>query len=160
MSFFDEHVPGRHLVGFEHRLKSRDRIEEKIIHDIAKRGVSADRAFDALTDALRYTFQYPDGTYADGVRADVERMKAEGFAFTGVRNMWASAEFKGITSVWRTPESSGHAQLSEVQFHTTASFAARQETFAGYSRLRTLPADPAEVRELRAEQRLAAARVP
>ena len=33
--------PDRHLVGLEHRLKGRERIEEKVTHDEQKKGLSA-----------------------------------------------------------------------------------------------------------------------
>src|SRR5215469_16116812 len=74
MYFDDASGPDRYLVGLENRLKGRDRIEERISHDMRKRRVSADRAIAAQTDLIRYTFQYPDDTYADGVRTDIKRM--------------------------------------------------------------------------------------
>jgi hypothetical protein len=162
MSFLDAHAPGRQLVGFEHRLKARDRIEERVIHDMRKRDVSAERAFSALTDTLRYTFQYPDDSYADGIAADVARMKAEGFELAGLRNMWAepSPGCKGINSVWRAADAAGGQQLFEVQFHTEASYTARQETYPTYSRLRTLKCGDAKIRELRAYQCFVTAKVP
>ena len=130
----------RQLAGQEHRLKDRDWISEKVGHDMRKRGVSAERAFAALKDLIRYTFQYPDDTYADGVRIDIERMRADGFGLAGFRNMWSSADCKGIVSVWRVPSED---QVAEVQFHTAASFAARETTFEAYARLRTLECDGA-----------------
>jgi hypothetical protein len=162
MSFLDAHVPGRQLVGFEHRLKSRERIEAKVIHGMRKRAVSAERAFSALTDTLRYTFQYPDDNYADGIAADVRRLKAEGFELAGLRNMWdePSPGCKGINSVWRAADTAGGRQLFEVQFHTEASYAARQETYPTYLRLRALECGNAETRELRALQRSVTAGVP
>jgi hypothetical protein len=51
-------------------------------------------------------------------------------------------------------------QLFEVQFHTQASFEAKQETHDAYERLRTLPEDSAEVRELRAYQREVNIKIP
>jgi hypothetical protein len=149
--------PNRHLVGLDHRLKGEARIEEKITHDMQKRGVSATEAFGAVKDAIRYTFQYPDERYTHGVHADVERLKRDGFELAGFRNSWANNEYKGINSRWRVPES---GQSFEVQFHTQASFEAKQETHAAYERLRTLPPDHQEVRELRAYQREVSAKIP
>jgi hypothetical protein len=162
MSFLDAHAPGRQLAGFEHRLKSRDRIEAKVTHGMRKRGVSAERAFSALTDTLRYTFQYADDNYADGIAADVRRLKAEGFELAGLRNMWAESNVgcRGINSVWRATDAAGGQQLFEVQFHTEASYAARQETYPTYLRLRGLECGGAEVRELRASECSVTAEVP
>jgi hypothetical protein len=50
--------------------------------------------------------------------------------------------------------------LFEVQFHTQASFDAKQETHGAYERLRKLPDDSGEVRELRAYQREVNAKIP
>jgi hypothetical protein len=149
--------PDRRLIGLEYRLKGADRIEEKVVHDMQKRGVTAEQAFATLKDAIRYTFQYSDDNYSDGVQADVERMKTEGFELVDCRNSWGNEEYKGINSRWRVAE---NGQMFEVQFHTEASFAAKQETHAAYERLRTLPEDHDDVRELRAYQREVSAKIP
>ena len=89
--------------------------------------------------------------------ADVDRIKAEGFELVEFRNSWGNEEYKGINSRWRLAENS---QLFEVQFHTHASFEAKQETHAAYERLRTLPEDHEEFFELRAFQREVTAKIP
>ena len=149
--------PTRHLAGFDRRLKGRDRIEEKVDHDMQKRGVTVDEAFTSVKDAIRYTFSYPDDRYARGVVADCGRLKGAGFELEDFRNSWTQEEYKGINSRWRVPE---NGQLFEVQFHTQASFEAKEETHAAYERLRTLPPDHGEVRELRAYQRDVTAKIP
>lgn len=149
--------PDRHLAGLEHRLKERYRIEEKVSHDIDKRGVTAADAFAAMKDAIRYTYCYPDDRYADGVGSDCARLKSAGFELVDSRNWWPHDEYKGLNSWWRVPE---NGQLFEVQFHTQASLDAKEETHAAYERLRTLPPDHAEVRDLRAYQREVTAKVP
>jgi hypothetical protein len=149
--------PERHLAGLEHRLKERYRIEEKVNHDIEKRGVSPADAFAAMKDAIRYTYCYPDDGYVDGVLADSDRLKGAGFEFVNSRNWWSHDEYKGLNSWWRVPETS---QIFEVQFHTQASLDAKEETHAAYERLRTLPPDHTEVRDLRAYQREVTAKLP
>jgi hypothetical protein len=147
----------RHLAGLEHRLKGRDRIEEKVSHDMSKRGVTADEAFGAVKDAIRYTFCYPEERYAAGALADCERLRDAGFELSELRNSWAHEEYKGINSRWRVPE---NGQLFEVQFHTQASLEAKEETHGAYEKLRTLPSDHEQVRDLRAYQRVVTAKVP
>jgi hypothetical protein len=44
--------PDRRLVGLEHRLKERYRIDEKVAHDVRKKGLSADQAFADMKDAI------------------------------------------------------------------------------------------------------------
>jgi hypothetical protein len=149
--------PDRTLIGFEHRLKGKDRLTEKVTQAMQKRGRTAEEAFSIVKDAIRYTFEYPADKYADGVRADVDRIKAEGFELVELRNSWGNEEYKGINSRWRLVEDN---QLFEVQFHTRASFEGKQETHGAYERLRTLPEDDAEVFTLRAYQREVTAEIP
>jgi hypothetical protein len=149
--------PDRHLAGLENRLKGLDRIEEKVSHDMQKRGVTADEAFRAVKDAIRYTFCYPEDRYAAGVVADCTRLRNAGFELSDLRNSWAQEEYKGINSRWRIP---GTGQLFEVQFHTQASLEAKEETHGAYERLRTLPPDHAEVRDLHMYQRVVTGKVP
>ncbi len=149
--------PGRRLAGLEFRLKGKDRIEEKVSKAMAERGRTADQAFAEIKDAIRYTFQYPDDKYSQGVRADIERLKQAGFELAEFRNTWTDPEYKGINSRWRVPQ---NGQLFEVQFHTQASFEAKQVTHSAYERLRVLPEDHDEVYNLRAYQREVTAKIP
>jgi hypothetical protein len=149
--------PDRHLAGLENRLKGLDRIDEKVRHDMQKRGVTADEALRAVKDAIRYTFCYPEDRYSAGVVADCGRLRNAGFELCDLRNSWAQQEYKGINSRWRIP---GTGQLFEVQFHTQASLEAKEETHGAYERLRALPPDHAEVRDLQIYQRVVTAKVP
>jgi hypothetical protein len=142
--------PDRHLAGLENRLKGKDRLTEKITEAVEERGHTADEAFGHVKDAIRYTFCYPDDRYTDGVYADCERLKDAGFERYDLRNSWEQAEYKGINSRWQVSES---GQIFEVQFHTQASLDAKEETHWAYKRLRSLPEDEGEVRELHAYQR-------
>ena len=147
----------RHLVGLEHRLKGRDRIAEKVSTAMSERGRTAEHAFAEIKDAIRYTLQYPDDKYSQGVRTDIQRLKDAGFEPAEFRNTWTDPEYKGINSRWKIPE---NGQLFEVQLHTQASFEAKEETHTAYERLRTLPSDHEEVYELRAYQREVTAKIP
>lgn len=149
--------PGRTLVGLEFRLKGRERLSEKVAEAVEERGHSVAEAFGLVKDAIRYTFCYPEDRYSEGVLADCERIEAEGFGRVDRKNSWDEDEYKGINSRWRAPDG---GQLFEVQFHTRASFEAKQETHSAYERLRALPEDEAEVRQLRAYQREVTAKVP
>lgn len=149
--------PDRHLVGLEFRLKSEDRLTEKVAFDMQKKGSNATEAFANIKDAIRYTFQYPEATYARGVHADVERLKGEGFEQVDLRNSWSNQEYKGINTRWRIP---GSGQLFEVQFHTRNSFEAKQETHSAYEMLRDPATSKAEQRSLEAFQRAVSSRIP
>jgi hypothetical protein len=109
-----------------------------------------------VKDAIRYTFCYPDDRYTDSVYADCERIEDAGFELYDLRNLWEQAEYKGINSRWQV---SGNGQIFEVQFHTQASLDAKEETHWAYKRLRSLPEDEEEVRELNAYQRVVTSKV-
>jgi hypothetical protein len=148
--------PNRSLVGLEFRLKGRERLSEKVSFDMTKKGITPDEAFAGVKDAIRYTFQYTEHDYTSGVYSDCDRLAAEGFELVERRNSWVKEEYKGINSRWRSAEG---GQLFEVQFHTQASFEAKQETHWAYERLRSgIPA--AEQKRLDLFQRDVTARVP
>jgi hypothetical protein len=149
--------PDRALVGLENRLKVRERLSEKIESDMRKWGVTAAQAFSNIKDAIRYTLEYPADRYSDGVRMDCQRIEDAGFELAERRNSWDGDQYKGINSRWRVPE---NGQLFEVQFHTRASFEAKQQTHAAYERLRTLPEDHEDIHKLRDYQREITAKVP
>jgi len=149
--------PDRHLTGLDHRLKGKDRLAEKIESDVRKWGVTAEQAFANIKDAIRYTIEYPDDRYTDGVLMDCQRIEDAGFELAERRNSWDGDQYKGINSRWRVSEND---QLFEVQFHTRASFEAKQQTHAAYEQLRTLPEDHEDIHRLRDYQREITAKVP
>jgi hypothetical protein len=108
-------------------------------------------------DAIRHSFQYTDERYAEGVYVDCAQLEAAGFQRGDRQNTWEDDQYKGINSRWREPES---GLLFEVQFHTRASFEAKQETHRAYERIRDTSTPAAEVRQLRAYQREVSAKVP
>jgi hypothetical protein len=150
--------PRRQLVGLEYRCKGQDRIMEKVASALEEQpSLTPADALASVKDAIRYTFQYAEEDYADGVDADIGRLKAAGFELVELRNSWRFEEYKGINSRWRVPAG---GQLFEVQFHTAISFEAKQLTHEAYERIRS-PATPhSELRELRAFQRRVNAEVP
>ncbi len=149
--------PDRHLVGFEHRLKGRDRIKDKVCRGIKNFGRSPEQAVSHVPDAIRYTFQYQEARYTQGVLADIVRLKDQGFKLDKLRNSWSDDQYKGINSQWIEPDS---GQRFEVQFHTCISFEAKQLTHGAYERLRTQQADKFEQMVLEAFQKKVTADVP
>ena len=123
--------PDRHLVGFEHRLKGRDRIKEKIYDGIKLLKHSPEEAVSHVPDTIRYTFQYRESRYTQGVWTDIERLKGEGFELHKLKNYWSDDQYRGINSTWIEPDT---GQRFEVQFHTRISFEAKQLTHTAYER--------------------------
>jgi hypothetical protein len=149
--------PDRHLIGFEHRLKGRDRIKEKVSGTIRDFDRSPEEAVALVRDTIRYTFQYQETRYTQGVRADVERMQERGFELDKLKNSWSGEQYRGINSQWTDPAT---GQRFELQFHTRISFEAKQLTHSAYERLRTLETDKFEELVLEAFQRKVTMAVP
>jgi len=149
--------PDRRLVGFDHRLKRGDRIKEKVCDKIDEQGYSPVEALSRVSDAIRFTFQYREGRYTQGVWADIGRLRDQGFELHTLKNSWSEDQYKGINSQWIDPET---GQRFEVQFHTRISFEAKQLTHKAYERLRTHQADKFEELVLEAFQKKVTAEVP
>lgn len=149
--------PDRHLEGFDDRLKGRDRIKEKVCLAIKQSNRSPEDAVSLVQDAIRYTFQYRESSYTQSVRADIGRMKEQGFELYKLKNSWSDEQYKGINSQWIEPDT---GQRFEVQFHTRISFEAKQLTHSAYERLRSKQADKFEELVLEAFQEKVTAEVP
>ncbi len=149
--------PDRQLIGFQHRLKGRDRIKEKVHDKMEEFSYSAEKAVSVVSDTIRYTFEYRETRYTQGVWTDLERLKGEGFKLHTLKNSWCSDQYKGINSQWIEPDT---GQRFEVQFHTRISFEAKQLTHDAYERLRTQQADEFEKMVLKAFQRKVSAEIP
>ena len=157
MRAIESQDPDRHLIGFEHRLKGRDRIKDKVCRGIRNFGRTPEQAVSRVPDAIRYTFEYREARYTQGVWADIGRLKEEGFQLHSLWNAWSKDQYKGINSQWTDPES---GQRFEVQFHTRISFEAKQLTHPAYERLRTRQPDKFEQMVLEAFQKKVSADVP
>ncbi len=142
--------PERRLAGLKHMLKGEDRLKEKIADRLtAKPGRTVQDVIGAISDPVRFTFTYSPQRYAEGVLADVDRLKAERFELIKLKNLWTDEQYKGVNSQWRRPET---GLRIEVQFHTPESLEAKELTHGAYERIRS-SASPTERRELEAFQR-------
>jgi hypothetical protein len=143
--------PERHLAGLEHMVKGEDRLKEKIADELsAKSAKTAMEALNDVADPVRFTLSYPSERYAEGVVADVNLIKAEGFELIKLKNLWTDNQYKGINSQWRRPET---GLRFEMQFHTPESLEAKELTHEAYERIRGTDTSRAERPELRAFQR-------
>lgn len=142
--------PDGHLAGLEHMLKGEDRLKEKIADYLRAPGVTVKGAVDKVPDAVRFTLKYEPNRYAEGVLADVDRLKAEGFELLKLKNLWHADQYKGVNSQWRRPET---GQRFEMQFHTPQSLEAKELTHEAYERIRSKTGSAAEERELEDFQR-------
>jgi hypothetical protein len=157
MRALESQDPDRHLIGFDDRLKGRDRIKEKVYDTMEEIDSSVEEAISIVPDAIRYTLQYRDARYTQGVWADIARMKGQGFELLKIKNSWSGDQYKGINSQWIEVDS---GQRFEVQFHTRISYEAKQLTHDAYDRIRSHQADKFEQIVLEAFQKKVADDVP
>ncbi|HLK78649.1 MAG TPA: hypothetical protein VKU77_33990 [Streptosporangiaceae bacterium] len=157
MRAIESQDPDRCLVGFEDRLKGHDRIKEKVYDGIKFLKHAPEEAVSLVPDTIRYTLQYRDSRYTQGVWTDIERLRGEGFELHKLKNYWSDDQYRGINSTWIEPDT---GQRFEVQFHTRISFEAKQLTHTAYERVRSKQADSFEELVLDAFQKKVAADVP
>lgn len=88
--------PERWLVGFEFRCKGSERILEKVAVTFEEQpDLAPSDALASVKDAIRYTLQYTEEHYTEGVYTDIDRLRAEGSELIDLRNSWASEGYKG-----------------------------------------------------------------
>jgi hypothetical protein len=143
--------PQRYLAGLEHMLKGEDRLKEKTADVLlVEADLTTGQALAKIPDAVRFTLTYSQEYYAEGVIADVQRVKDEGFELVKLKNLWEKEQYKGINSQWRSPDT---GLRFEIQFHTPESLAAKELTHGAYERLRCSGISQAERAELEAYQK-------
>jgi hypothetical protein len=124
-------------------LKSPDRFKEKLAKMISlEPDVTSNDHVARIHDGIRYTFIFEDQFYSAGVRAAENCLAGHGYKLVGRKPSWLGKEYRGINTQWRDPAS---GQLFEVQFHTPASWDAKQRTHDSYEKVQN-PATPAEER--------------
>lgn len=139
--------PDRRLTGFDHRFKGLDRLKEKVAELLEPPSkLTATDALYAVSDTVRFTYMYPDASYARGVLNDIEQLKSRGFELDKLKNTWTSDQYKGINTQWVDPSSEVRF---EVQFHTQASLEAKELSHKAYERIRSIT-DPTPETDLEA----------
>ncbi len=118
---------------------------------------SADEAISLIPDTIRFTFQYDQAHYTQGVWADIGRLKGQGYELKKLKNSWSKEEYQGINSQWIDPDT---GQRFELQFHTRISFEAKQLTHDAYKGLRSGQIDEFQKMILKAFQRKVSSEVP
>ena len=153
-----ERASAGELVGKKYRLKESDRVKEKVAaaQEVAS-NADPDRILADVHDSVRYTLQYSEATYAEGVQSDLGRLKDQGFDLIKLKNFWNGVEYKGINSQWQDRET---GQTFEMQFHTPESFDAKQLTHKAYEQLHSLRTTRRESRELHDYQCEFSSRIP
>lgn len=139
-------------------LKSPDRFKEKLADRISLQpGESMTTLAARIHDGIRYTFVYDDEHYTSGTQRTETALEQSGYDLITRRPSWHGPDYKGSNTKWHDPDS---GLLFEVQFHTDASWEAKQATHPSYERLADPTTPPDERDRLESYQREITARVP
>ena len=139
-------------------LKGADRFKLKLAERInLQPGESADALASRIHDGIRYTFEYDEQDYTTGTEETEAALNRSGYELITRKPNWNSPDYKGVNSQWRDPDS---GLLFEVQFHTHASWDAKQRTHSAYERLADPRTRPEERERLDAYQKEIVASVP
>ncbi|HEV2376312.1 MAG TPA: hypothetical protein VGS19_29595 [Streptosporangiaceae bacterium] len=135
----------------EFALKSPARFKEKLASLISDAPeISPEDHIEAIHDAVRYTFIFDCDDYLTGISSASGELTGGGFQLGVRKNTWGHDEYKAVNTQWRDLES---GLKFEVQFHTQASWEAKQQTHEAYEKIKDPRTSP-EVREqLRLYQR-------
>ena len=132
-------------------LKSPDRFKEKLAKMISlEPDIAPGHHVAKIHDGIRYTFVFEDQFYTTGVQDAESRLAGNGYKLVERKPSWSGEEYKGINSQWRDADS---GQLFEIQFHTQASWDAKQYTHDSYEKIQDPATTPEERARLRNHQR-------
>jgi hypothetical protein len=139
-------------------LKSPDRFKEKLAKLIQRNpDKSSVELATEIHDTVRYTYLFEAEHYVDGIWHCHSALEGQGYELEVRRNSWDNPEYKGINTRWHDP---GHDVHFEVQFHTPASWDAKQRTHGAYERIADPRTSPHERVRLRSEQAELSATIP
>jgi hypothetical protein len=142
----------------KYALKSLDRFQEKLAKQINRHpDKSPEQLAHEIHDGVRYTFIFDEDNYYDGTWEVHSRLKDQEFDLELRRNTWTKPDYKGINSRWRDLT---HDVVFEVQFHTMASWDAKQRTHDDYEKISDVRIPRAERNRLEAAQKEVSATVP
>ena len=142
----------------QNALKQPDRFKEKLAKLVIRYpGESAETLAAEIHDGVRYTFVSNTDHYIETFWNTSKRLQETGFELLFRENNWGDAEYKGVNTRWRDPDS---GLPFEVQVHTHESLSAKEQTHKAYERINDTQTPVEEVESLRQYQREVSAHIP
>ena len=136
------HEADGEMVGLEHRIKTLESTLRKM-RLFMSQDPSLTPETVVIEDALRYTMRVddePPGNYVQTIARTLDALEAEGHRVEVVKNYWPDGDnYSGVNAVLESPD----GLPWELQFHTSESYEAQDETRVWYEELRleTTPLD-------------------
>jgi hypothetical protein len=114
---------GVELIGLEYRIKGLDRLVEKLQQD----------KDSPIKDALRYTYMLNEDGFGEHVAAIITKLQDSGLECVRIRNTFNDVKnYRGVNTLFKLED----GFIFELQFHTQASFDAKQKAHELYEELR------------------------
>ena len=146
------------LTGLEHRLKSTESLERKILLNAHDMEVTPAEAAANINDVLRYTYLIGDADYTAGTKQIIDTLLAAGYQLVTFKNYWANetTDYEGINTWFRTPE----GVIFELQFHTPVSYDVKDKGHVYYEIMRDEHSTPEEKAEAERKEKELFALIP
>lgn len=116
---------GGRMEGLDFRLKTADSLARKLEGEILESGgtLTAEAAAAKMFDVNRYTTVYSESSYADGVQASLDSLRADGHTLK-VKNYWNVDDnpYQGVNVQIISPA----GEKFELQFHTDYSLEVKE----------------------------------
>ena len=114
---------GRHLSGFDYRLKGEESISRKLILDynnMSKKNpdFTLQDAYDRIGDSVRFTMICDETSYTNDVKSCLQELQEKGYELSYLRNTFDNPMYKGVNVGLVSPD----GVKTEIQFHTEQSF--------------------------------------
>lgn len=106
------------VLGTENKLKSIERIAEKMISISNEKNITLEKASSKINDTLRYTLVIEPSDYTEKVLEVLLKFKNEGYAIVKAANTWDNDTYKGVNTFIKAP----NGTIFEIQFHTPDSY--------------------------------------
>jgi hypothetical protein len=136
---------GGKLVGLENKLKPQSEISQKIEKRSLERGISPEVQKNNIKDSIQYTVTHANDKIVETAEALHKALTDKGHSVAATRNSWSNnSPYRGIHSSMISPEGNYY----EIQFHTPASYKAKQEANDAFKIIHDLNT-PLRLRQLR-----------
>ena len=130
---------GGELYGLEHSVKSEESLARKIGVDMIEKGITAEEAAAAISDANRYTMVFDSANYVEQVLQVQGALADAGWEQYDQKwkNFFRAGDgYDGYNTVMVNPET---GQRYELQYHTHETLEINDSTRDMYEELRVLP---------------------
>lgn len=152
---------GASMYGLEHRLKTKESLQRKILTDAVEKKLSTKKVSEGITDAVRYTSLVDNDNFVNSYMKTKRSLEKQGYKEVKCKNYFedyraGKVKHKSVQSVFEDPV----GYRFEIQFHTPESQDAKNKKVPLYEERRRLNIDPKRAIQLEESMVKLAEKVP